>query len=73
LIFCSAILYFSSGGWIIGYNSIFLRCLPRKDFENGCLLMTPEEIIKRCDENTIGVVPTLGVTFTGGEASGFHH
>jgi glutamate decarboxylase len=28
------------------------------------LLMTPEEVIKRCDENTIGVVPTLGVTFT---------
>jgi glutamate decarboxylase len=22
--------------------------------------MTPEEVIKRCDENTIGVVPTLG-------------
>ncbi len=29
------------------------------------LLMTPEEVIRRCDENTIGVVPTLGVTFTG--------
>ena len=27
------------------------------------LIMTPEEVIKRCDENTIGVVPTLGVTF----------
>ncbi len=26
--------------------------------------MTPEDTIKRCDENTIGVVPTLGVTFT---------
>jgi len=26
--------------------------------------MTSEEVIKRCDENTIGVVPTLGVTFT---------
>lgn len=33
--------------------------------EDGRLLMTPEEVIKRCDENTIGVVPTLGVTFTG--------
>jgi len=33
--------------------------------ENGRLLMTPEEVLKRCDENTIGVVPTLGVTFTG--------
>jgi glutamate decarboxylase len=33
--------------------------------EEGRFLMTPEEVIKRCDENTIGVVPTLGVTFTG--------
>jgi glutamate decarboxylase len=31
----------------------------------GRLMMTPVEAIKRCDENTIGVVPTLGVTFTG--------
>lgn len=33
--------------------------------ENGRYLMTPEEVLSRCDENTIGVVPTLGVTFTG--------
>ncbi|MEO0990535.1 MAG: glutamate decarboxylase [Pseudomonadota bacterium] len=33
--------------------------------EHGRLLMTPEEVVSRCDENTIGVVPTLGVTFTG--------
>ena len=33
--------------------------------EQGRLLMTPEEVLARCDENTIGVVPTLGVTFTG--------
>lgn len=33
--------------------------------EDGRLLMTAEEVLKRCDENTIGVVPTLGVTFTG--------
>ena len=33
--------------------------------ENGRLLMTPDEVLSRCDENTIGVVPTLGVTFTG--------
>ncbi len=33
--------------------------------ENGRLIMTPEEVLARCDENTIGVVPTLGVTFTG--------
>jgi glutamate decarboxylase len=32
--------------------------------DHGRLLMTPEEVLKRCDENTIGVVPTLGVTFT---------
>ena len=29
------------------------------------LIMSPAEAIARCDENTIGVVPTLGVTFTG--------
>jgi glutamate decarboxylase len=29
------------------------------------LIMTPEEVLSRVDENTIGVVPTLGVTFTG--------
>jgi glutamate decarboxylase len=29
------------------------------------LIMTAEEAINYCDENTIGVVPTLGVTFTG--------
>ncbi len=28
------------------------------------LLLTPDEVLRRCDENTIGVVPTLGVTFT---------
>src|SRR5271165_6417844 len=33
--------------------------------EQGRLLMTPEEVLKRCDENTIGMAPTLGVTFTG--------
>ncbi|TPW33359.1 glutamate decarboxylase [Martelella alba] len=33
--------------------------------EDGRLLMSPEEVLKLCDENTIGVVPTLGVTFTG--------
>ncbi|MEM8659739.1 MAG: glutamate decarboxylase [Pseudomonadota bacterium] len=33
--------------------------------ENGRFIMTPEAVIERCDENTIGVVPTLGVTFTG--------
>ena len=33
--------------------------------DQGRLMMTPEEVLSRCDENTIGVVPTLGVTFTG--------
>lgn len=28
------------------------------------LMMTADEMIKRCDENTIGVVSTLGITFT---------
>ena len=29
------------------------------------LILTAEEVLRHCDENTIGVVPTLGVTFTG--------
>jgi len=32
--------------------------------EGDRLLLTPEEVIQRCDENTIGVIVTLGVTFT---------
>jgi glutamate decarboxylase len=43
------------------YWDIELREIP---LEGDRLLMTPEEVVKRCDENTIGVVPTLGVTFT---------
>lgn len=43
------------------YWDIELREIP---LEQDRLLMTPEEVLKRCDENTIGVVPTLGVTFT---------
>src|SRR5210317_1757838 len=45
------------------YWDVELREIP---MEHGRLLMTPEEVLKRCDENTIGVVPTLGVTFTCG-------
>ncbi|WP_106814001.1 glutamate decarboxylase [Microbacterium timonense] len=45
------------------YWDVELREIP---MEGDRLLMTPEEVIKRVDENTIGVVPTLGVTFTGG-------
>jgi glutamate decarboxylase len=43
------------------YWDVELREIP---MEHNRLLMTPEEVLKRCDENTIGVVPTLGVTFT---------
>lgn len=43
------------------YWDIELREIP---MEKGRLIMTPEEAVKRCDENTIGVVPTLGLTFT---------
>lgn len=44
------------------YWDIELREIP---MEGDRLIMTPEEVLKRVDENTIGVVPTLGVTFTG--------
>jgi glutamate decarboxylase len=43
------------------YFDVELRQIP---CEGKRLLMGPEEVIKRCDENTIGVVPTLGVTYT---------
>ena len=43
------------------YFDVEIREIP---MEPGRLLMTPEEVLKRVDENTIGVVPTLGVTFT---------
>jgi glutamate decarboxylase len=44
------------------YWDVELREIP---MEKDRLLMTPEEVLARCDENTIGVVPTLGVTFNG--------
>jgi glutamate decarboxylase len=43
------------------YWDIELREIP---MEGDRLIMTPEEAVARVDENTIGVVPTLGVTFT---------
>ena len=43
------------------YWDVEIREIP---MDEGRFLMTPEEVLKRCDENTIGVVPTLGVTFT---------
>jgi glutamate decarboxylase len=44
------------------YWGVELREIPMED---GRYIMNGEEAVKRCDENTIGVVPTLGVTFTG--------
>ncbi len=43
------------------YFDVELREIP---MAHGRLLMSPREVLKRVDENTIGVVPTLGVTFT---------
>ncbi len=43
------------------YFDVELRQVP---LEPGRLGLTPEEVIRRCDDNTIGVVPTLGVTYT---------
>lgn len=43
------------------YFDVELRQIP---IDNDRLGMTAEEVIKYCDENTIGVVPTLGVTYT---------
>lgn len=43
------------------YFDVELREIP---MEHGRLIMSPEEVLKRADENTIGVVPTLGVTYT---------
>ena len=43
------------------YFDVELREVP---MEGNRLTLTPEEVLKYVDENTIGVVPTLGVTFT---------
>ncbi|WP_028585432.1 glutamate decarboxylase [Desulfogranum mediterraneum] len=43
------------------YWDVELREIP---MQGDRLIMNPEEVVKRCDENTIGVVATLGVTFT---------
>lgn len=43
------------------YWDIEIREIP---MEKDRLIMSPEEVLKRCDENTIGVIPTLGVTYT---------
>ena len=44
------------------YWDVEIREIPMTE---GRLIMSPETAIARCDENTIGVVPTLGVTYTG--------
>ncbi|MFA5725822.1 MAG: glutamate decarboxylase [Candidatus Omnitrophota bacterium] len=44
------------------YWDVEIREIP---MEGNRYLMNAEEVLKRCDENTIGVVSTLGVTFTG--------
>jgi len=43
------------------YFDVELRQIP---CQGQRLHMSPEEVVKRCDENTIGVVATLGVTHT---------
>lgn len=44
------------------YWEIELREIP---MEPGNLFMDPKRMLEACDENTIGVVPTFGVTYTG--------
>ncbi len=43
------------------YFDVELREIP---LQGDRLIMNAEEVLKRVDENTIGVVPTMGVTFT---------
>ena len=44
------------------YFDVEIRQVPLKD---GALGLRPEDLKAYCDENTIGVVATLGITFTG--------
>lgn len=44
------------------YWDVELREIP---MEHGRLFMDPERMLAAADENTIGVVPTFGVTYTG--------
>jgi glutamate decarboxylase len=44
------------------YFDVELRQIPLLKNASG---MTPDQLEAYCDENTIGVVPTLGITFTG--------
>ena len=44
------------------YWDVEIREIP---MEHGKLFMDPKRMAEACDENTIGVVPTFGVTYTG--------
>lgn len=44
------------------YWDVEIREIP---MEPGRLFMGPEQMLEAVDENTIGVVPTFGVTYTG--------
>ena len=44
------------------YFDVELREIPLARNASG---MTPDQVAQYCDENTIGLVPTLGITFTG--------
>lgn len=44
------------------YFDVELRELP---MEEGLYTLSPEKLTQACDENTIGVIVTLGLTFTG--------
>lgn len=44
------------------YWDVEIRDIP---MEPGRYFLDPERMIEACDENTIGVVPTFGVTYTG--------
>jgi glutamate decarboxylase len=44
------------------YFDVELRQVPLQQNASG---MTPDQLAAYCDENTIGVVPTLGITYTG--------
>jgi glutamate decarboxylase len=43
------------------YFDVEMRQVP---LEKGRLVLTPEGAVAHCDENTIAVIPTLGVTYT---------
>ncbi len=44
------------------YWDVEIREIP---LDKNRLMMTPDQMLKHIDKNTIGVVPTLGITYTG--------